>query len=112
MKLLFGLLLLFFAGFFHQNPAATSSLNDDPKVVIEIQYVNGEKSTVAYSPETYLKLKSLLPEGRKESEVGWCTAMFSNSDVCMTTRPTCAEAQAEFNACACKKGYTRLCPQD
>lgn len=112
MKLLFGLFLVFFAGVFHQTPAATTSFDDDPKVVIEIQYVNGEKSTVAYSPETYLKMKSLLPEGRKESEVGNCTAKFSNSTLCQYTAPTCAEAQAAFNACACYNGHPKLCPQN
>jgi hypothetical protein len=67
---------------------------------------------MVYSLETYLKLKSLLPEGRKENEVGNCTAMFSNSDVCKSTAANCALAQAAFNECACHKGHPRLCPQN
>jgi hypothetical protein len=87
MKLLFGLFLVFFAGFFHpQTPAALPA--DEDTIVVEIHYVNGETSKNTYSINEYLKLGSLLPADHKNSEVGWCTAMWSNgSTQCMYILP-------------------------
>lgn len=112
MKLLFGLFLVFFAGFFHpQTPAALPA--DEDTIVVEIHYVNGETSKNTYSINEYLKLASLLPADHKNSEVGWCTAVWSNGSIeCASNAPTCAQAQAMFNDCACKAGHTRLCPQN
>ncbi|MCO6480549.1 MAG: hypothetical protein J5I94_28155 [Phaeodactylibacter sp.] len=80
----------------------------DESVEVAIEYSDGIISVGRISLE---EMNTYELTQRTGVEIVHCTYQFADGS-CSRTAATCAQAKADFAACACNAGHTHYCPTD